>query len=67
MSTVDVSGPLFDGRADLVMDECVVDVRHAVGDQGYSNVMGILESRIRALEDMTEIYERFATDVRAKL
>lgn len=47
MSTVHVEGPLFDGRADAVMDECVVDVRHAVGDQGYSNVMGILESRIR--------------------
>ena len=45
-------------------DALVAEIR-ALADFGVSHV--ILESRIRDLEDMTEIYERFATDVRSKL
>lgn len=45
--------------------EALVAEIRALADLGVSHV--ILESRIRDLEDMTEIYERFATDVRAKL
>ncbi|MGH7276629.1 MAG: LLM class F420-dependent oxidoreductase [Candidatus Rokuibacteriota bacterium] len=43
----------------------LVDEIKALAGLGVSHV--ILESRVRDLEDMTEIYERFATEVRAKL
>lgn len=45
--------------------EALVAEIRALANLGVSHV--ILESRVRDLEDMTEIYERFATDVRAKL
>ncbi|OGK78723.1 MAG: hypothetical protein A2050_04225 [Candidatus Rokubacteria bacterium GWA2_73_35] len=45
-------------------DALVAEFR-ALRDLGVSHV--ILESRIRDLEDLTQIYTRFANDVRAKL
>jgi probable F420-dependent oxidoreductase len=45
-------------------DALVAEIK-GLAELGVSHV--ILESRIRDLEDMTDIYERFATDVRAKV
>lgn len=51
---VTVSGPLWDGRADAAVDDCLDEIRHDVGAQGLSNVHGILDARIR---NATPYYE----------
>jgi len=38
---------------------------HALSDLGVAHV--ILESRMRDIAEMTDVYGRFATDVRARL
>ena len=45
--------------------QALVGELRALRDLGVSHV--ILESRVRDLEDLTEIYERFARDVRPQL
>lgn len=44
---VDVSGPLFDGRAQVAAREYVQQVELDVAHQGYADVMGILNADIR--------------------
>lgn len=51
---VDVSGPLFDGRADKAVDDFLVDARHDVGGQGLAYVHTILDRWIR---EPTPYYE----------
>lgn len=44
---IDVSGPLFDGRADAVALEMVDDLQRTLAHQAYAEVMTVLNARIQ--------------------
>lgn len=56
--TVEVRGPIFDGRAQLAVREYTRQVELDVAHQGYSDVMGILN---REIKHPTPYYETQVT------
>jgi hypothetical protein len=61
---VDLSGPMFDGRADAALGRIVFEVEKAVAEQGLANVQRILGESIR---HHTPYYETRVTAERAAL
>jgi hypothetical protein len=47
MADVEISGPLFDGRADSAVKRLCEDAEEAVAQQGFADVHKILNQRIR--------------------